>query len=667
MYAAAFGHREIVLLILAAFRQLHHVAFQGQRNGQGLTAWQLADKNGHEDIAALLKVETGVFPRPSGPSTFVPAHPLDLDRPPTPTETRSIRSSSIRRNKPCGKVHAAPSAGPGPTDPLPPPSQILHCNDCHRVVAPRRKRSIRASLEADGTFKREKGARVCVCSEAEDSEAEDVLGRDASAKWDVQDTKIPPSRTSSSHNTEIGLTTDHHTNKGATVQSGVHTSRVGVAGLSSTYTGKGAIGLASDNTFKGATGLITGPISKGVTGLSSGNASKDASGLISNLTTKSVTGVSSTRLPKDTTEVSSGSVTKASADESSDNCPTASARGARGLGVRSIIGWGKNLDFAERRRSEGEAGDRSRARSEPVRIGPPDQEERRVLEELMRGLNVSCSPGSGNEADTESLMECERPAVEGDETTLDLLRMSGNNAGSSSSSSARKITMSGVAVGAAQPMPRIGLSASTRSLNRSIQHLVQEDVENRPEHRPPTPARPSLPTLLPGRLLDVSLSASLSSTKSEGRNAPPSRRVTFTAFPRSSSEPRSLTTSPRPQDDDEADDDTPTDLLDASTRSEGWDHLRGARGRGPTFTTSSEGHVVPLPPINRPRYSEAGSKGRSNVRGRGGGPGGPEENVLSVAKKTLEQLETVLAPKETAALPRTIPRTRTSHQIHLET
>ncbi|XP_042210172.1 uncharacterized protein LOC121858008 isoform X1 [Homarus americanus] len=274
----------------------------------------------------------------------------------------------------------------------------------------------------------------------------------------------------------------------------------------------------------------------------------------------------------------------------------------------------------------------------------------------MQGLSISASPGSGNEADTESLMEYEQLAVSGGEDKVEA-RMSGNNA--------KKITMSGVTITAAQPMPKIELSSSTRSLNRCIQHLVQEDTENRPEHRPPTPARPSLPTLLPGRLLDVSFNASVVSTKSEGRHAAPSRKVTFTAFPRSSSEPRSLTVSPRPDDDDdEIEEESSTDLLDSSTRSEGWDHLRGTRGRGPTFT-STEGHVVPLPPINRPRYIDA-SRGRGCVRGRSGITG-CEENVLNVAKKTLEQLETVLAPKETAALPRTIPRNRTSHQIHLET
>lgn len=64
----------------------HHRA--GQKNTQGLTAWQLAERNGHEDLAALLKVETGPFPHPKA---FLPPHPQDLlDRPPTPTERRCV-------------------------------------------------------------------------------------------------------------------------------------------------------------------------------------------------------------------------------------------------------------------------------------------------------------------------------------------------------------------------------------------------------------------------------------------------------------------------------------------------------------------------------------------------------------------------------------------------
>lgn len=263
-------------------------------------------------------------------------------------------------------------------------------------------------------------------------------------------------------------------------------------------------------------------------------------------------------------------------------------------------------------------------------------------------------------------MECERGPSEQPDDSAEA-KMSGGNG--------RKTAVSGPSGGSlsastsGQAMPKIDLSASSRSLNRSIQHLVQEDTENRPGHRPPTPARPSLPTLLPGRLLDVSLSASVGSTKSEGRSGAPSRRVTFSSFPRSASEPRSLTVSPtrnlRPDDDDDDEEETVMDLLDSSTRSEGWDHIRGARGRGPSCTPS-EGHVVPLPPINQPRFSELGVRGRDGIRGRGGLAGG-EDNVLNVAKKTLEQLESVLAPSEGAALPRHIPRTRTSQQIHLET
>lgn len=212
-------------------------------------------------------------------------------------------------------------------------------------------------------------------------------------------------------------------------------------------------------------------------------------------------------------------------------------------------------------------------------------------------------------------------------------------------------------------MPRLPTGACSRSLNRSIAALVQEDAQQRPDQRPPTPARPSLPTLLPARLLDAPLTASLGSSRLEAR--PAQRRITLASFPRSSSEPRSLLSSsvvaaPHPHED--AYEGLP---LDASTRSEGWEALRGPRGR-PPFPQPSDGHVVPLPPINRPRYIEGGGRGRAGGRGRGAG-GEEAGDVLSVAKKTLEQLETVLAPHEGLAAPRPLPRTRTSHQIHLET
>ena len=55
-----------------------------QRNSSGLTATELAEENGHDSLALLLKVENQFAPRPSGPSNFIPSS-CDLDRPPTPT------------------------------------------------------------------------------------------------------------------------------------------------------------------------------------------------------------------------------------------------------------------------------------------------------------------------------------------------------------------------------------------------------------------------------------------------------------------------------------------------------------------------------------------------------------------------------------------------------
>ncbi|XP_045584556.1 uncharacterized protein [Procambarus clarkii] len=636
MYAAAFGHREIVLLILAAFRQLHHVAFQGQRNGQGLTAWQLAEKNGHEDIAAILKVESGVFPRPSGPSAFVPANPLDLDRPPTPTESRKTRSSA-RRSKSLGR-NTGPASGPGPTDPLPPPAFITFCTDCQKTIPPRHQHT--GTGAGEGAHRRKSARNFCTCSEDQNSEEEE------NTAWEDRDFGIRRNVPSSTWKLTLGTSGNPNIKSVIGLTGGSNTN--GATGHSSSHTVKGAVLVSSSFTSKGATGYNSSHNVKSPVLLS---RSKGAIGVSGSHINRSVTRANSVLALKDAGE--------AATDDDSDN----NAKDLNVERLRARSSWTRDIGNGERsrRRAEGvgeeeEADKRSQVRSEPLRVGAPDAEERKVLQELMHGLSISGSPGSGNEADTESLMECEHqpPASEGEDKPF--VRMTTNNA--------RKITVTGATLAAAQPMPKIELSSSSRSLNRSIQHLVQEDAENHPEHRPPTPARPSLPTLLPGRFLDVSFSASISSTKSEGRNVPPVRKANLMTFPRSSSEPRSLTQSPKPSDDD-AEDDTSTDFLESSVRSEGWDLVRGAKGRGPSFS-SSEGHVVPLPPINRPRYSDVTSRGRGNVRGRGH-VAGCEENVLSVAKKTLEQLETVLAPKETAALPRTIPRTRTHHQIHLET
>ncbi|XP_063868581.1 ankyrin repeat domain-containing protein 34A-like [Scylla paramamosain] len=283
----------------------------------------------------------------------------------------------------------------------------------------------------------------------------------------------------------------------------------------------------------------------------------------------------------------------------------------------------------------------------PVHVPSPDEEERRMLDRLMTG-----SPGSGNEGDTESLMEVDRAMA------ATMAMTAGEEGGQRGATAARKLGVTSPAAA----MPRL---AGSRSLNRSIAQLAHEDSQQRPDQRPPTPARPSLPTLLPARLLDAPLAASLGSSRGEAR--PAQRRITLASFPRSSSEPRSLVGSAgpaTPSGPEEIFDGLP---LDASTRSEGWEALKGPRGRPSPLAQATDGHVVPLPPINRPRYMEACGRGRTSGRGRslGGDDGG--DTVLSVAKKTLEQLETVLAPHEGPAAPRPPHRTRPSHQIHLET
>lgn len=250
--------------------------------------------------------------------------------------------------------------------------------------------------------------------------------------------------------------------------------------------------------------------------------------------------------------------------------------------------------------------------------------------------------------------------MEVDRSAAATMTMAAAEEGVSRGATGRKVGV----VGPVGAMPRLPTGSCSRSLNRSIAALVQEDAQQRPDQRPPTPARPSLPTLLPARLLDAPLTASLGSSRLESR--PPQRRITLASFPRSSSEPRSLVGStavvaPHPHED------VYDGLqLDASTRSEGWEALRAPRARSQPFPQPSDGHVVPLPPINGPRYLEGGSRGRTGGRTRGTG-GEEAGDVLSVAKKTLEQLETVLAPHEGLTAHRPLPRTRTSHQIHLET
>lgn len=205
----------------------------------------------------------------------------------------------------------------------------------------------------------------------------------------------------------------------------------------------------------------------------------------------------------------------------------------------------------------------------------------------------------------------------------------------------------------ADPMPRIGLSASTKSLNKSIKNLVHDDFETRPGHRPPTPARPSLPTLLAGKH-DSSTEGSSSSSTSLSETASKTRRVTIANFPRSTSEPKALSV-PGPARSSQDEDEHSTDVFDVSTKSEGWDGLWGSRG-GRGFFPHSEGHVVPLPPIGHsrapPKCKEAKKVGKAD-----------EENVLNVAKKTLERLETVLSHQYKAnKRGKSISRSNASHR-----
>ncbi|RXG69032.1 hypothetical protein Avbf_02670 [Armadillidium vulgare] len=60
-------------------------------------------------------------------------------------------------------------------------------------------------------------------------------------------------------------------------------------------------------------------------------------------------------------------------------------------------------------------------------------------------------------------------------------------------------------------MPKIEGGLPSKTLNKSVKNLINEDFEMRPGHRPPTPARPSLPTLLGGKS-DSSQDSSVSSS-----------------------------------------------------------------------------------------------------------------------------------------------------------
>lgn len=225
-----------------------------------------------------------------------------------------------------------------------------------------------------------------------------------------------------------------------------------------------------------------------------------------------------------------------------------------------------------------------------------------------------------------------------------------------------------------------------------IEQIFQEDFEYRPAHRPPTPARPSLPTLLPQSLsssLNASLTASLNASEcrvnparcGQGRISQAQRRATLASLARSSSEPRSLSSSPtnlrrsyhssflNADHQDDYNNYEELDVLDSSTRSEGWEQLKSRNRLSASHQTLPDSHVVPLPPINCPRQLDNGGKGHlggRNSRGSRGGAGMGSENVLSVAKKTLEQLETVLAPRSNTGRPGGPPTNppRPAHQVH---
>ncbi|KAF2360989.1 Ankyrin repeat-containing domain [Trinorchestia longiramus] len=168
-------------------------------------------------------------------------------------------------------------------------------------------------------------------------------------------------------------------------------------------------------------------------------------------------------------------------------------------------------------------------------------------------------------------------------------------------------------------MPKI--SVASRSLNKSIHQLLKDDLEGRPGHRPPTPARQSLPNLLPvnskvsncapssSNASDFNYSSHENSTHSRGvvdasRGAyVDMRRVTTSGAPRSASPNFRKLRSLEAIDMD----------LGASTRSEGWNN-------------SGSSGVVPLPPINK------GNPDHEH-----------QESKLSLAKKTLEKLDNVLS------------------------
>ncbi|XP_047738101.1 uncharacterized protein LOC108681631 [Hyalella azteca] len=175
---------------------------------------------------------------------------------------------------------------------------------------------------------------------------------------------------------------------------------------------------------------------------------------------------------------------------------------------------------------------------------------------------------------------------------------------------------------ACDSMPKI--SVASRSLNRSIHQLLRDDIEGRPGHRPPTPARQSLPNLMPvGHKSSHSYSsnsqainnfnnensASLKTTADASRGAyADMRRLTVSGAPRSASPDFIKRRSLEAIDID----------LGASTRSEGWNAV-----------SNHASGVVHLPPISKGKFEQ-----------------GSRESKLILAKKTLEKLDNILSSEE---------------------
>lgn len=95
MYAAAFGHGDIVSLFVIVFKDLRkHLNLQ-QKNNQGISASQLASRNGHEACVRLLTRDAQLFP--SAIDAF--PDPKELERAPTPTRRKlSKKESNMKVN-----------------------------------------------------------------------------------------------------------------------------------------------------------------------------------------------------------------------------------------------------------------------------------------------------------------------------------------------------------------------------------------------------------------------------------------------------------------------------------------------------------------------------------------------------------------------------------------